>query len=319
MAAVLTQTSPTARAEILIDARGLVKRYGRTVALDGFSLQVRAGEIVGLLGPNGAGKTTAVELMEGLRRPDAGECRICGFDSLRESRAVRHRIGVALQAVRLPDYATVLEVLQLYASFYENPVPAGDLLRQFGLEEKARTQWWHLSGGQRQRLALAVALIGRPSVLFLDEPTTGLDPQARHALWDVILGLREEGRAILLTTHYMDEAERLCDRVVILDHGRILAEGTPRQLAREYGPEAAVELDTGGAPADLAALARLPAVTGVREEDARVILHTANPPATVMALAQYAQERSLPLSDLRIRSATLDDVFMALTGRRLRD
>ncbi|MBP2017476.1 ABC-2 type transport system ATP-binding protein [Symbiobacterium terraclitae] len=305
--------------QILIDAQGLTKRYGDVVAVHGFSLQVRAGEIVGLLGPNGAGKTTAIEMMEGLRVPDAGQCRVCGFDSLRQSREIRHRIGIALQWARLPEYATVLEVLTLYASFYEDPLPVGDLLRRFSLEEKARTQCNHLSGGQRQRLALAVALIGRPAVLFLDEPTTGLDPQARHALWDVILGLREEGRAILLTTHYMDEAERLCDRVVVMDHGRILAEGSPRQLARAYGPEAAVELDPGGAPVDLAALARLPAVTGVRSEDGRVLLHTANPPATLMALANYAQEHSLPLSDLRTRSATMEDVFMALTGRRLRD
>jgi len=319
MAAMPAKTAEQGGADVLIDARGLVKRYGSTVAVDGFSLQVRAGEIVGLLGPNGAGKTTAIEVMEGLRVPDASHCRICGFDSLRQSRAVRTRIGIALQAARLPEYATVLELLRLYASFYDNPLPAADLLRQFSLEEKARTQCRHLSGGQRQRLALAVALIGRPGVLFLDEPTTGLDPQARHALWDVILRLREEGRAVLLTTHYMEEAERLCDRVAVMDHGRILAEGTPRQLIREYGPEAAVELDPGARPVDLAELAQLPAVTDVQAKDGQVLLHTANPPATLMALAHYAQVRGLPLSDLRTRSATMDDVFMALTGRRLRD
>ena len=323
MAASLTEaevrSARAAAPAVLIEARGLVKRYGDKLAVDGFSLQVRSGEIVGLLGPNGAGKTTAVEMMEGLRRPDAGQSFICGLDVHRQGRALRPRIGIALQAARLPEYATVLEILTLYASFYEDPMPVGDLLRQFSLEEKARTRFSHLSGGQRQRLALAVALIGRPKVLFLDEPTTGLDPQARHALWDVILDLKEEGGAILLTTHYMEEAERLCDRVAVMDHGRILAEGTPRELTRAYGPEAAVELDPGGARVDLAELARLSAVTGVRSEDGRVLLHTANPPATLMALARYAQERSLPLSDLRTRSATMDDVFMALTGRRLRD
>lgn len=319
MAAVQTALRPAGGAGALIDARGLVKRYGATVAVDGFSLQVRAGEIVGLVGPNGAGKTTAIEMMEGLRVPDAGHCRICGYDSLRNSREVRHRIGIALQAARLPEYTTVQEVLTLYASFYENPLPVGDLLRQFSLEEKARTRCDYLSGGQRQRLALAVALIGRPSVLFLDEPTTGLDPQARRALWDVILGLREEGRAVLLTTHYMDEAERLCDRVLVMDHGRILAEGTPRELTRAYAPEAAVEIDPGGMPVNLEELGRLAAVTRVRQEEGRVLLHTADPAATLMALAEYAQARGLPLSDLRTRSATMDDVFMALTGRRLRE
>ncbi len=304
---------------IMIEAQNLVKRYGETTAVDGVSLQVHAGEILGLLGPNGAGKTTAIEMMEGLRAPDSGTCRICGFDSLRQTGQVRERIGIALQSARLPEVTRVLEVLQLYASFYPDPMPVGDLLRQFNLEEKARTYCLDLSGGQRQRLAIALALVGRPEVVFLDEPTTGLDPQARHALWDVILGLKEEGRSIIMSTHYMEEAEKLCDRVAVMDHGKILAEGTPRELIRQYGPEAALELDLNGAPVDLAELSRIAGVTGVKSEDGLVLLHTANSPATLMGVAAYAQERNLPLSDLKTRQATMEDVFMALTGRRLRD
>jgi len=305
--------------KVMIEATNLVKRYGPTTAVDGVSLTVQAGEILGLLGPNGAGKTTTMEMMEGLRAPDSGNCRICGFDSIRQATQARERIGIALQSTRMPEATRVLELLQLYASFYPNPMPVGDLLRQFDLEEKARTNCQDLSGGQRQRLAIALALVGRPEVIFLDEPTTGLDPQARHSLWDVIRSMRAEGRAIIMSTHYMEEAEKLCDRVAVMDHGRILAEGTPRELTRQHGPEAAIELDLAGATADLAELSRLPAVTGVKSEEGLVLLHTANTPSTLMGLAAYAQERSLPLWDLRTRQATMEDVFMALTGRRLRD
>jgi ABC-2 type transport system ATP-binding protein len=219
----------------------------------------------------------------------------------------------------MPEDITVSELLRLYASFYEHPMPIGDLLEQFNLTEKARSLCQKLSGGQQQRLAIALALVGRPEVIFLDEPTTGLDPQARRSLWDVITGLRAEGRAMVISTHYMEEAERLCDRVVVMDHGRVLAEGTPRELIRAYGPESAVEIDLSGVAADLAELARLDGVTGIKTEEQTVILHTANTPATLMAVAHYAGERGLPLTDLRVRTATLEDVFIALTGRRLRD
>lgn len=306
-------------AKALIEAVGLTKRYGQVTAVDGVTLRVEAGEILGLLGPNGAGKTTAMEMMEGLRAPDAGTCRICDFDCSSQSLEVRQRIGISLQKATMPQGTTALELLTLYASFYAKPLPIGDLLRQFNLEEKARTEVTSLSGGQQQRLALALALVGRPSVVFLDEPTTGLDPQARHSLWAVIQGLRSEGRAVVMSTHYMEEAERLCDRVAVIDQGRILAEGSPRELTKQYGPEAAIELDLGGAQANLAELSQLPSVTGVRMEEGLVVLNTANPPKSLMALAGYAQERHLPLNDLRTRTATMEDVFMALTGRRLRD
>jgi len=306
-------------AEARVIARKLIKRYGSLTAVDGVDVTVHAGEIFGLLGPNGAGKTTAIEIMEGLRKPDAGTCTICGFDSMAQAAEVRGRIGLTLQAVSLPDTARVGEIVQLYASLYTNPARPGDLLRQFNLVEKARSSCKSLSGGQRQRLSLALALVGRPEVVFLDEPTTGLDPQARHSLWDVILSLRAEGRAIIMSTHYMEEAEKLCDRVAIMDHGRILAEGTPRELIREYGPEAAIELDVNGNPVNLAELSRLDGVTGVQTEEHQVVLQTANTPSTLMALAEYAQHHSLPLGDLKTRSATMEDVFIALTGRRLRD
>lgn len=306
-------------AEPKVVARQLTKRYGSLTAVDRVNLTVHAGEIFGLLGPNGAGKTTAIEVMEGLRKPDDGTCTICGFDCITGAAGVRSRIGLTLQAANMPEAAKVGELVELYASLYPNPVRPGDLLRQFSLTEKARSSCKSLSGGQKQRLSLALALVGRPEVVFLDEPTTGLDPQARHSLWEVILGLRAEGRAIIMSTHYMEEAEKLCDRVAIMDHGRILAEGTPRDLIREYGPEAAIELDVNGHPVNLVELSRLDAVTGVQTEEHLVVLHTANPPASLMALATHAQEHNLPLGDLRTRSATMEDVFIALTGRRLRD
>jgi ABC-2 type transport system ATP-binding protein len=259
--------------------------------------------------------------MEGLRKPDGGTVTICGFDTITQTAEVRRRIGMSLQSANMPQDATVLELLKLYASLYPNPLPIGDLLGQFKLEEKARARCQTLSGGQKQRLALALALVGRPEVIFLDEPTTGLDPQARHGLWEVILSLRNEGRAVIMSTHYMEEAERLCDRVAVMDHGEILAEGTPRELARQYGPESALELSLGpqAVAAHLADLAKLPAVTGVQSEENLVVLHTANTAATLMGLAAHAQAHDLPLNDLRTRSATMEDVFMALTGRRLRD
>ncbi|MDB4897372.1 MAG: transporter ATP-binding protein [Firmicutes bacterium] len=306
-------------AEVKVEARGLVKRYDGKPVVDGVSLAVHAGEIFGLLGPTGAGKTTTLEMMEGLRRPDGGTCTICGFDSATQTGPVRERIGLSLQSASMPVDITVAELISLYASFYARPISTGDLLRQFSLEEKARTLTKALSGGQQQRLALALALVGRPEVIFLDEPTTGLDPQSRHSLWDVILSLKAAGRAIIMSTHYMEEAEKLCDRLAVIDHGKILAQGTPWALIREFGPEAAIELDLRGAGADLADLAALEAVTGVKTEEQLVVLHSANTAATLMALARYAQERSLPLGELRTRSASMEDVFIALTGRRLRD
>lgn len=305
--------------EAKVVARGLTKRYGDVLAADGVSLQVHAGEIMGVVGPNGAGKTTTLEMMEGLRKPDAGTCTICGFDSVRQHRAVRERIGLTLQSAQLPGELTVIEVLRLYASFYENPVPVGDLMHQFGLVEKAKTRIPLLSGGQKQRLALALALIGRPEVIFLDEPTTGLDPQSRRNLWDAIVQLRDEGRAIILSTHYMDEVEQLCDRVTVMDRGKVLASGSPRELIAAYGPESVIEVEFTGHRVDTVALSRLGAATGIKVEENRIFVHTANAAETLMALARFAQERALVIRDLRTRVATMDDVFIALTGRSVRE
>lgn len=304
--------------ETKVVAKGLTKRYGDLVAVDNVDITVHAEEIVGIVGPNGAGKTTTIEMMEGLRKPDAGSCTVCGFDSVRQNRNVRDRIGISLQQAGMPEETSVLEMMRLYASLYEDPIPIGDLLHRFDLEEKAKTRTERLSGGQLQRLALALALIGRPEVIFLDEPTTGLDPQARRALWDVIRSLKEEGRAIILSTHYMDEVEQLCDRVVVMDHGRILATGTPRELMATYGPESVIELELDQANFDSVALARLDAVTGVKMENDRVLLYTSHTPQTLISLASYAQRVDLPLGDLRTRSASMDDVFIALTGRSVR-
>jgi len=306
-------------ADAKVIARQLTKRYGNFTAVDGVDLTVHSGEIFGLLGPNGAGKTTTIEMMEGIRKPDAGTCTISGFDSIAQNDRVRERIGLTLQAANMPEAAKVGEMLELYASLYADPIRPGDLLQQFNLVEKVHSTCKSLSGGQRQRLSLAMALVGRPEVLFLDEPTTGLDPQARHSLWDVIRGLKAEGRAVIMSTHYMEEAEKLCDRVAIMDRGKILAEGTPRELIRAYGPEAAIEVDVNGYPVNLAEIAQLSAVTGVQTEDHLLVLSTANTAASLMAFAGYVQANNIPLGDLRTRSATMEDVFMALTGRRLRD
>lgn len=306
-------------AEVKVKARGLTKRYGSHVAVDGLSLEVRAGEIVGLLGPNGAGKTTAIEIMEGLRKPDSGSCQICGFDVLAQTREVRQRIGLSLQSANVPAYVTVQELISLYASLYPNPVPRDQLLDQFQLREKAKSVCTALSGGQKQRLALALALVGRPEVVFLDEPTTGLDPQARHNLWDTILTLKEGGQAVLISTHYMDEAQRLCDRVVIMDRGKIIAQGCPLELIREYCPQSTIVFGLSGASAHLSALSQLSAVSAVESDGPdQAVISTTDVAQTLTELAHYAREHDLGLDNLHIRSATLEDVFITLTGRRLR-
>lgn len=303
--------------KVLVQGIGLTKRYGNVVAADNIHVTVHAGEIVGIVGPNGAGKTTTIEMMEGLRRPDAGKCIIDGFDTMKQNRQVRERIGISLQQANMPPDITVGELLRLYASFYVDPMPVGDLLHRFHLTDKANTTTRRLSGGQRQRLALALAIIGRPRVLFLDEPTTGLDPQSRRDLWDLIEWLKDDGRAVVLTTHYMDEVERLCNRAVVMDKGRIIAEDTPPRLIATYGPESVIEVELADAAFDAAALSRLPAVTGMKLDENRVLLYTADAAASLMAFVAYVQQANIPLGDLRTRSATMDDVFIALTGRSL--
>ncbi|MBV9280574.1 MAG: ABC transporter ATP-binding protein, partial [Chloroflexi bacterium] len=252
----------TATAGTVIDARGLVKRYGSLVAVDHLSFAVEQGEIFGLLGPNGAGKTTTLEMIEGLRTPDEGDALVLGQSVLRHARGIKERIGVQLQATALPPKITVAEAIDLFGAFYARRQPADRLLADLDLTEKAASLADSLSGGQVQRLSIALALVNDPDIVFLDEPTTGLDPQARLNLWDVIEGVRERGKTVVLTTHYMEEAERLCDRVAIMDHGRLVAIDTPARLVAQHAPGTSIEFVA--AAADLDALHRLPGVTSAQ-------------------------------------------------------
>jgi ABC-2 type transport system ATP-binding protein len=293
--------------------------------VDGIDLSIARGECFGLLGPNGAGKTTTVEILEGLLAPTAGEVRLLGLSWARDERRLRQRIGVALQETRFPERLSVEEILQLFASFYTHPRPASALLAEVQLEEKRRAWVGKLSGGQRQRLAVACALAGAPDILFLDEPTTGLDPQSRRQLWELVQGFRAGGGTVLLTTHYMEEAERLCDRVAIIDHGRIIREGSPRALIASLGAEHVIDFELEGAAASLeeAALCGLESVTAARLAAAPAIpawsLTVREPHRALPALVALLQERGLTLARLGTRHATLEDVFVALTGRQLRD
>jgi len=299
---------------------GLVKRYGEVVAVDGLDLQVPRGECFGLLGPNGAGKTTTIEICEGLTEPDAGEVRILGLGHNQSGRRIRGRIGVSLQETQLPEKLTVLEIVELFRSFYSRRRPVDEVIAAVELDEKRSARVAQLSGGQRQRLALACALCGDPELFFLDEPTTGLDPQSRRQLWALIEKLRGEGKTIVLTTHYMDEAERLCDRVAIVDHGKIIALGSPRQLIAQIGSEHVVDFQLDGGPTlPEDALLMIPGVYKVRREANRYWLEVQRVHQTVPAILSELKARQVALSELATHSATLEDVFVHLTGRNLRD
>jgi ABC-2 type transport system ATP-binding protein len=308
----------TAGADPVIRVSGLQKRYGETRAVDGVSFQVAAGTVFGLLGPNGAGKTTTVEVLEGLRTPDAGEVRILGLDAVADADALKARIGVSLQTAALYPKLTVVEVLDLFRSFYGRGRSTEELVGLMDLGEKRTTRTANLSGGQRQRLSVALALVNDPELVFLDEPTTGMDPAARRALWDIILALKAEGRTVLLTTHYLEEAEVLCDRVAIMDHGRILEEGTVEELVGRHFQERAVRFDAvdGLADAELGAMA---GVSSVKREDGEVILYTRDVAATIGAVLEACEALGAEPKNLAVRRATLEDVFLDLTGRALRD
>jgi ABC-2 type transport system ATP-binding protein len=312
-------SSPAARAALRVSH--LRKSYKDVVAVDDLYLDVRPAECFGLLGPNGAGKTTTIEICEGLTDPDSGEVELLGMRWSAHAAELRQRLGIQLQDTQLSDKLTVLETVRLFRSFFRRGPQALEVIALVQLEEKSRARVGALSGGQKQRLALACALVGDPEFLFLDEPTTGLDPQARRQLWDLIERLQQAGRTILLTTHYMDEAERLCERVAIMDHGKVIALGTPRELIASIGVEHMVEFSTG-APAeavDQTALRRLDGVRDVRSEDGAVQLQVAELHRAVPALLDELRRQGIPLTELRTHSATLEDVFVALTGRRLRD
>jgi ABC-2 type transport system ATP-binding protein len=308
--------------DLAIRCRGLVKRYPPDVlAVNGLDLEVARGECFGLLGPNGAGKTTTIEILEGLRAPSAGEIEVLGQRWSDDPRRLRARLGITLQETRLQERLTVEEILRLFRSFYPAGRTVPELLEMVDLAEKRRAQFDQLSGGQKQRLAVACALVSDPELLFLDEPTTGLDPQSRRHLWAVVEDQRRRGHTVLLTTHYMDEAERLCDRVAIVDHGKVIALGTPRELVARVVGQEVVEFEAPADGVDEAALRGLPGVAAARRDGPaeawRLVvtgLHVAVP-----ALLELLQARGVGLTALATHRASLEDVFVTLTGRRLRD
>jgi len=299
--------------------RNLRKRYKDVVAVDGIDLEVRAGECFGLLGPNGAGKTTTIEICEGLTEPDSGDVEILGLRWASDAHALRQRLGIQLQETQLSDKLTVAETVALFRSFYERGPAPDEVIALVQLEEKRRARVIALSGGQKQRLALACALVGDPDLLFLDEPTTGLDPQARRQLWDLIEVFKSAGRTILLTTHYMEEAERLCDRVAIVDRGRIIALGTPAELIGSMGVSHLVEFSAGGARVELGAIRAMDGIRDVRDENGSVQVQAIELHRVLPALLEELRRQGIPLTELRTHSATLEDVFVSMTGRHLRD
>jgi ABC-2 type transport system ATP-binding protein len=298
--------------------RNLRKRFPKVLAVDGVDLDVAAGEVFGLLGPNGAGKTTTLEMIEGLTPADEGEIAIGGLDWRRHGPQIRARIGVQLQATSLYNKITPREALDLFGSYYPRRRPTGELLALVKLEDKADAYHVTLSGGQAQRLALALALVNDPEVVFLDEPTAGLDPQGRRSLWDVVRGMKAAGRTVVLTTHYMEEAEALCDRLAILDHGRILRSGTPAELIASLGIPSVVELTfTGTAPSPDGFAARLG--TSVEHRGDAWEIPTRDPKALLPKLLTLTEAERLEYDQVHVRRATLEDVFLQLTGRSLRD
>jgi len=305
-------------ADPVIRVEDLRKSYGATRAVDGVSFEVRSGTVFGLLGPNGAGKTTTVEVLEGLREPDSGNVRVLGVDVIAHPDSLKPRIGVSLQTAALYPKLNVVEVLDLFRGFYRQGRTTNELVELMDLGEKRTTRTQDLSGGQRQRLSVALALVNNPELVFLDEPTTGMDPAARRALWDVVLTLKAEGRTVLLTTHYMEEAEVLCDRLAIMDHGHILEEGTVNELISRRFKERAVRFDRIDGLSD----ERLSAMTGVssvKHENGEVLLYTRDVPATIGDVLDASETLGVEPANLGVRRATLEDVFLDLTGRALRD
>lgn len=303
-----------------IAVEDLHKSYGVVQALRGIDLEVQTGEVFGLLGPNGAGKTTTVEILEGLRQRTSGKVFVLGFDPAIEVKRIKDRIGVCLQATNLPDKMKVHEALDLFAAFYSREVDRRKLLERLQLSEKRDAYYSSLSGGQKQRVALALALVNDPALLFLDEPTTGLDPQVRHEIHGLIQELKQDRRSILLTTHYIEEAERLCDRVAFVDAGKIVEMGTPREIQRRVMGETLVEV-TANAPLPLDllpdALRREPHTT--RDQDCTLSLQTASPTSAIVELVKWIDRQGLHLIDIHMKQPTLEDVFIKLTGRKLRE
>jgi ABC-2 type transport system ATP-binding protein len=313
-----------------IQCRDLRKTYdGKLEAVRGLNLEIQTGECFGLLGPNGAGKTTTIEILEGLLAPTSGDVEILGHYWREDEREMREWLGISLQETRLSEKLTVRETIELFASFYREPRSCDEVLEQLQLTEKADSWVGKLSGGQRQRLAVATALVCNPKILFLDEPTTGLDPQSRRQLWDIIRAFQRDGGTVMLTTHYMDEAERLCDRLAIVDQGQIIAEGSPADLIERLGGHHVVEFSISGNSSDAAARppkeasleiwTSLPSVESVREDDGMFALNVKQPHLTIPALLEAIDQQGSELQHLTTRQASLEDVFVRLTGRHLRE
>ena len=300
----------------VVRVEGIRKLYGRTVAVDDVSFEVRPGEIFGLIGPNGAGKTTTMECVEGLRSPDRGSIAVLGLDPVRDVYRLQDRIGVQLQEAQLQKRIKVREAVDLWASLYRNSVNPERLLEQLGLVEKQNAWFMTLSGGQKQRLFIALALINDPELVFLDELTTGLDPQARRAIWELVRGIRQRGKTVFMTTHLMDEAERLCDRVAIIDRGRIIDIDSPTALVRRHCPERTVIVTTPQPSAD-AIFQQLPSVTAVERRDDNVSIQGRGDDF-VTTVVQCLAVHAIPVTDLRTESPTLEDVFLRVTGHSIR-
>jgi ABC-2 type transport system ATP-binding protein len=306
--------------EAVVKVEGLRKTYGATVAVDEVSFEVRAGEIFGMVGPNGAGKTTTIECLEGLRKPDAGKMSVLGVDPISESQTLRLRTGMQLQQSNLPERMKVWEALDLYASFYPKAVDWKELLTRLGLDEKRNTPFSKLSGGQKQRLFIALALLPDPQLIFLDELTTGLDPQARHAIWDLVREVNDRGKTILLTTHFMEEAERLCDRVAILDHGRIVALDTPEALINGLGAGERVVFSVDASlPAGFEKAFGADVRVEVQRERVTVQGKGGRKVPLVSEVVNLLGSQGIQFRDLRTEQPTLEDVFLSLTGREMRE
>jgi ABC-2 type transport system ATP-binding protein len=314
--------SPPLRARTTVAVRDLHKSYGSLEAVRGLSFEIRAGECFGLLGPNGAGKTTTIEILEGLLAPTAGEVTVLDRRWGRDDREIRERLGVCLQQTQLADKLEVGETVELFRALYRQGREPESVIAEVGLQEKRKARVSSLSGGQKQRLAVACALVGDPELLFLDEPTTGLDPQSRRQVWDIVNAFKARGRTVLLTTHYMDEAERLCDRIAVVDHGLVIAEGTPRELVRSLGGEHVVEIsvgEDGRGPLAPSQLKDLPSVRSVHAEAGHVLLTVTEPHLAIPPLLERLRAEGWQLASLTTRQASLEDVFVSLTGRHLRD
>ncbi|MFW6264893.1 MAG: ABC transporter ATP-binding protein [Bacillota bacterium] len=307
---------------LAIKAENLKKSYGELEAVRGISFEVEEGIIFGMLGPNGAGKTTTIETIVGLISRDGGLLSLFGLDPDKESDEIKKIIGVQLQSPALFPRLTVTEILALFASFYPEPMRVADVVSMIGLDEKEKTQVANLSGGQRHRLAVGLAMVSNGRVIFLDEPTTGLDPQARRYLWEVILSLKKAGKTVFLTTHYMDEAERLCDELLIIDHGRVIAKGSPKKLIKENFQETAIEFtDPGFLEEDKEELKGIGLAERITfdNEEKHIILYSNKVPESIKALMDFAEKKEKIIEDITVRQACLEDVFLKLTGRGIRE